>query len=104
LFSKEISRLDLLLFCVDFLFASNYRWQESLERFRHIFDQSQGAIKDRGQKEIPMHTLPGNHDLGYEAVQTQIPEVKDFLLSPIMEGACVLPFEMMQNQVKMLTG
>jgi hypothetical protein len=51
-----------------------------------------------------MHTLPGNHDLGYEAVQTQIPEVKDFLLSPIMEGASVLPFELMQNQVKMLTG
>ncbi|KAH8953168.1 hypothetical protein BDL97_08G009700 [Sphagnum fallax] len=56
-------------------FLSPKEWQESLERFRHIFDQSQGAIKDRGRKEIPMHTLPGNHDLGYEAVQTQIPEV-----------------------------
>jgi hypothetical protein len=52
-----------------------------LKRFEHIFDQSEGGLKPGRQKPaIPVNTLPGNHDLGYEAVQASIPEVLISLL------------------------
>lgn len=49
-------------------------WQESLKRFEHIFDQSEGGrrgfLPGRGTPRIPTYTLPGNHDLGYEAMES----------------------------------
>ena len=46
-------------------------WQESLKRFEHIFDQSEGGVEPgRQNPSIPVYTLPGNHDLGYEAMES----------------------------------
>ncbi|KAG0564299.1 hypothetical protein M758_8G095400 [Ceratodon purpureus] len=46
-------------------------WQESLKRYEHIFDQSEGGVEPGRQKpSIPVYTLPGNHDLGYEAMES----------------------------------
>lgn len=61
---------DLLMVC---------RWQESLKRFEHIFDQSEGGVEPgRQTPRIPTYTLPGNHDLGYEAMETANTEVPWF--------------------------
>ncbi|KAL4180642.1 hypothetical protein AMTRI_Chr12g266890 [Amborella trichopoda] len=47
------------------------RWQESLSRFRKIFD-----VIQRGRKsDIPVHYLSGNHDIGYGALHFYKPEV-----------------------------
>lgn len=47
------------------------RWQESLSRFKHIFDLGkQGKTKD-----IPVHYIPGNHDIGYAGHLFHKPEV-----------------------------
>lgn len=55
-------------------FSGDFRWQESLKRFEHIFDQSEGGrrgfLPGRGTPRIPTYTLPGNHDLGYEAMES----------------------------------
>jgi len=71
---------DQIVFLGDLFDGGPYltlgEWQESLKRFEHIFDQSEGGLKPGRQKPaIPVNTLPGNHDLGYEAVQASIPEV-----------------------------
>lgn len=55
---------------------NNCSWQESLKRFEHIFDQSEGGAEPGRQKpSIPVYTLPGNHDLGYEAMESANTEV-----------------------------
>ncbi|XP_048504083.1 uncharacterized protein C630.12 isoform X2 [Beta vulgaris subsp. vulgaris] len=49
------------------------RWQESLSRFRHIFDHGK-----RGRtKDIPVHYIPGNHDIGYAGHLFHKPEVME---------------------------
>lgn len=66
---------DHILFLGDLLdggpILASEEWQESLKRFQHIFDQSEGGIETGRQRPaIPVYTLPGNHDLGYEAMET----------------------------------
>lgn len=52
-------------------FLSLIRWQESLNRFKHIFGlKSQERFRD-----IRVHFLPGNHDNGYAALLSHKPEV-----------------------------
>ncbi|XP_021761843.1 LOW QUALITY PROTEIN: uncharacterized protein C630.12-like [Chenopodium quinoa] len=56
---------DAILFLGDYFDGgprlSNKEWQESLSRFKHIFDLGkQGKTKD-----IPVYYIPGNHDIGY---------------------------------------
>lgn len=67
---------------------SDCRWQESLKRFQHIFDQSEGGIETGRQRPaIPVYTLPGNHDLGYEAMETANSEVLWCTDSQLMQSA-----------------
>lgn len=66
---------DAILFLGDYFDGgpqlSNKEWQESLSRFKHIFDLGkQGKTKD-----IPVHYIPGNHDIGYAGHLFHKPEV-----------------------------
>ncbi|OVA05817.1 Phosphoesterase domain [Macleaya cordata] len=68
---------DLVLFLGDFFDGgpqlSDEEWQESLSRFRHIFD-----LNHRGRySDIPVYNIPGNHDNGYAAVLSHNPKVID---------------------------
>lgn len=47
------------------------RWQESLNRFKHIFGlNAQGKYTDK-----QVYYIPGNHDIGYESLHSIKPEV-----------------------------
>ncbi|XP_010525666.1 PREDICTED: metallophosphoesterase 1-like, partial [Tarenaya hassleriana] len=68
---------DVILFLGDYFdggpFLSEEEWQESLNRFRHVFGlNSQGKVGD-----IPVYYIPGNHDIGYSRVASHKPEVLD---------------------------
>ncbi|MCI15682.1 calcineurin-like metallo-phosphoesterase superfamily protein, partial [Trifolium medium] len=57
---------DVILFLGDYFDGGPYlldeEWQESLNRFKHIFGlNAQGKYTD---KEV--YYIPGNHDIGYE--------------------------------------
>ncbi|WOL11558.1 hypothetical protein Cni_G20322 [Canna indica] len=68
-------RPDLIVFLGDQFdggpFLSDEEWEESLNRFKHIFSLSE---KD-GDLPIPIYYLSGNHDIGYAAFHSQHPEV-----------------------------
>ncbi|KAH9305428.1 hypothetical protein KI387_009832, partial [Taxus chinensis] len=55
-------------------YLSDEEWQESVERFEHVFDQTQRGSKSR-LAGIPVHYLSGNHDIGYTGFHSQKPEV-----------------------------
>ncbi|PON78262.1 Calcineurin-like phosphoesterase domain, apaH type [Trema orientale] len=59
---------DVILYLGDYFdggpYLSDEEWQESLNRFKHIFYlETQGKHRD-----IKVYFLPGNHDIGYESV------------------------------------
>lgn len=47
------------------------RWQQSLNRFKHIFDLGK---RDR-TKDTPIYYIPGNHDVDYAGKLVHTPEV-----------------------------
>lgn len=48
-----------------------YRWEESLNRFKHIFGlNAQGKYKDK-----QVYFISGNHDIGYESLHYAKPKV-----------------------------
>ncbi|KAF6174917.1 hypothetical protein GIB67_026405 [Kingdonia uniflora] len=55
---------DAIVFMGDYFdgghLLSDEEWQQSLSRFKHIFD-----LNRRGSSDIPVYYLPGNHDIGY---------------------------------------
>lgn len=55
---------------------SENEFNESLNRFRHIFDQSRRGTKSRPSR-LPYRYLFGNHDLGYAGLQSERPEIVD---------------------------
>eukprot|EP01018_Ginkgo_biloba_P026971 Gb_02303 [translate_table: standard] len=55
-------------------YLSDEEWQESLNRFYHVFDQTQRGSKLR-LTDIRVHYLSGNHDIGYAGLHSQKPEV-----------------------------
>ncbi|GAY51131.1 hypothetical protein CUMW_131970 [Citrus unshiu] len=66
---------DVILFLGDHFdggpYLSDEEWQESLNRFKHIFGlKSQARFRD-----IRVHFLPGNHDNGYAALLSHKPEI-----------------------------
>uniref|UniRef100_A0A7C9A694 Calcineurin-like phosphoesterase domain-containing protein n=1 Tax=Opuntia streptacantha TaxID=393608 RepID=A0A7C9A694_OPUST len=65
---------DVILFLGDYFDGgpqlSNKEWQESLNRFKHIFDLGRERMKD-----IPVYYIPGNHDIGYAGRLTRMPKV-----------------------------
>ncbi|XP_058108814.1 uncharacterized protein C630.12 [Magnolia sinica] len=65
---------DLVLFLGDHFdggpFLSDEEWQESLRRFRHIFNLNQGSIAD-----VKVQYLSGNHDIGYAGFHSLHPQV-----------------------------
>lgn len=66
---------DVILYLGDYFdggpYLSDEEWQESLDRFKHIFAlDSQGRHRD-----IKVYFLSGNHDIGYESIVTHRPEV-----------------------------
>lgn len=66
---------DVILFLGDHFdggpYLSDEEWQESLNRFKHIFGlKSQERFRD-----IRVHFLPGNHDNGYAALLSHKPEI-----------------------------
>lgn len=66
---------DVILFLGDHFdggpYLSDEEWQESLNRFKHIFGlKSQDRFRD-----IRVHFLPGNHDNGYAALLSHKPEI-----------------------------
>ncbi|XP_065868107.1 uncharacterized protein C630.12 [Euphorbia lathyris] len=66
---------DMILFLGDYFdggpYLSDQEWQESLQRFRHIFGMnSEGRYAD-----MPVFYIPGNHDVGYTAINSNRPEV-----------------------------
>ncbi|XXG81528.1 hypothetical protein AAC387_Pa09g2140 [Persea americana] len=68
---------DLVLFLGDHFdggpLLSNEEWQESLSRFKHIFD-----LNRRGSSaDIKFYYLSGNHDIGYAGFNSLHPEVID---------------------------
>ncbi|KNA09611.1 hypothetical protein SOVF_152020 [Spinacia oleracea] len=68
---------DAILFLGDYFDGgpqlSNKEWQESLSRFKHIFD-----LGERGKtKDIPVYYIPGNHDVGYAGHIFHKPEVME---------------------------
>jgi hypothetical protein len=68
---REVVLDHLNQLSVTLRFIENCSWQESLKRFEHIFDQSEGGVEPGMRKpSIPVYTLPGNHDLGYEAMES----------------------------------
>ncbi|KAL9228458.1 hypothetical protein vseg_004041 [Gypsophila vaccaria] len=67
---------DAILFLGDYFdggpMLSNDDWQESLSRFKHIFDVGK---KGRTKDDIPVYYLSGNHDIGYAWHANYKPEV-----------------------------
>ncbi|XP_027335529.1 uncharacterized protein C630.12 isoform X2 [Abrus precatorius] len=66
---------DVILFLGDYFdggpYLSDEEWQESFNRFRHIFGlNAQGKYTD-----MHAYYIPGNHDIGYESIHSQKPEV-----------------------------
>ena len=64
-------------FCYNFalvmfsLMSILYRWEESLNRFKHVF-----YLKERGRdSDIKVYYLSGNHDIGYSVLHLRHPEV-----------------------------
>lgn len=68
---------DVILFLGDYFdggpILSNEEWQESLNRFKHIFDLN----TKRRNTNIQLYYLPGNHDVGYASFHSYRPEVFD---------------------------
>ncbi|WCJ39264.1 Calcineurin-like metallo-phosphoesterase superfamily protein [Euphorbia peplus] len=66
---------DVILFLGDYFdggpYLSDQEWQESLHRFRHIF----GMNSEGGYADMPVFFIPGNHDIGYSAINSNHPEV-----------------------------
>ncbi|XP_057535708.1 uncharacterized protein C630.12 [Amaranthus tricolor] len=66
---------DAILFLGDYFDGgpqlSNKEWQESLSRFKHIFDVGKRART----KNLPIYYIPGNHDIGYAGHIFHKPEV-----------------------------
>jgi len=66
---------DVILFLGDYLdggpILSDEEWQESLSRFKHIFNLN---MLERSAK-TQVYYLPGNHDIGYSAIHSRMPEV-----------------------------
>ncbi|KAL8522660.1 hypothetical protein ACS0TY_012701 [Phlomoides rotata] len=64
---------DVVLFLGDYFDGgerlSDEEWQESLGRFKHIFNLNMI------QKNVKVIYLSGNHDIGYEAFNSQKPEI-----------------------------
>lgn len=48
------------------------RWQKSFSRFKHIFGLNEQGKYDYKQ----VYYIPGNHDIGYEFVNSQMPQVR----------------------------
>ncbi|KAL1829324.1 hypothetical protein ACET3Z_007736 [Daucus carota] len=66
---------DVILFLGDYFdggpYLSDEEWQESLSRLRHIFDlDTLDSVKH-----IKVYHLPGNHDVGYSALHSHMPQV-----------------------------
>uniref|UniRef100_I1KHK8 Calcineurin-like phosphoesterase domain-containing protein n=1 Tax=Glycine max TaxID=3847 RepID=I1KHK8_SOYBN len=66
---------DVILLLGDYFdggpYLSDEEWQESFNRFRHIFGlNAQGKYTD-----MPVYYIPGNHDIGYESLHSLKPEV-----------------------------
>ncbi|KAJ9537643.1 hypothetical protein OSB04_030376 [Centaurea solstitialis] len=68
---------DMVLFLVIILMAGLFfpmkikRWQDSLNRFRHIFNLETLERNTNNQ----VYFISGNHDIGYTAYHSQMPEV-----------------------------
>ncbi|CAN4095172.1 unnamed protein product [Withania somnifera] len=69
------SKPDVILFLGDYFdggpFLSDEEWQESWSRFKHIFDIDMLAQITN----IKLYYLAGNHDIGYAAFHSHMPEV-----------------------------
>lgn len=69
---------DEIIFLGDYFdggpYLSDKEWKESLDRFQHVFDQSQRGLKSR-LTDIPVHYLSGNHDIGYSGFHSHRPQV-----------------------------
>eukprot|EP00257_Ricinus_communis_P026883 XP_025014297.1 metallophosphoesterase 1 isoform X2 [Ricinus communis] len=66
---------DVILFLGDYFdggpHLSDQEWQESLQRYRHIFAMnSEGRYSD-----FQVYSIPGNHDIGYASLNSHKPEV-----------------------------
>ncbi|XP_059645690.1 uncharacterized protein C630.12 [Cornus florida] len=65
---------DVILFLGDYFdggpVLSDEEWQESLSRFKRIFD-----LTMLENANIPVYYLPGNHDIGYGSLQSHMPRV-----------------------------
>ncbi|KAJ4844084.1 hypothetical protein Tsubulata_027514 [Turnera subulata] len=66
---------DVVLFLGDFFdggpFMSDEEWQESLQRFKHIF----GLNVEERHRNIQVRSIPGNHDVGYASIMSHKREV-----------------------------
>ncbi|XP_042036572.1 uncharacterized protein C630.12-like [Salvia splendens] len=66
---------DVILFLGDYFVGSynlsDEEWQESLGRFRHIFNLN----TNHKTSNIKIYYLSGNHDIGYSALYYQKPEI-----------------------------
>ncbi|KAK4373898.1 hypothetical protein RND71_004575 [Anisodus tanguticus] len=69
------SKPDIILFLGDYFdggpFLSDEEWQESWSRFKHIFDLEMLEQTTN----IKLYYLAGNHDIGYAAFHSHMPEV-----------------------------
>ncbi|KAH0736462.1 hypothetical protein KY285_012169 [Solanum tuberosum] len=69
------SKPDIILFLGDYFdggpFLSDEEWQESWSRFKHIFDIDMLEQTTN----IKLYYLAGNHDIGYAAFHSRMPEV-----------------------------
>ncbi|KAK4780961.1 hypothetical protein SAY87_017067 [Trapa incisa] len=68
-------RPDAVIFLGDYFdggsFLSDEEWQDSLHRFKHIFDlKAQGRHAD-----FQVYYIPGNHDIGYAILHPHKPQV-----------------------------
>lgn len=63
--------IEFLLWLRTEFFALLIRWQESLGRFRHIFDLN--MLQQSAN--VKVYYLDGNHDIGYAAFNSRMPEV-----------------------------
>ncbi|KAL7152306.1 hypothetical protein ABFS83_04G088100 [Erythranthe nasuta] len=66
---------DVVLFLGDYFdggyILSDQEWEESLGRFKHIFDLNML----RKNPNIKLYYISGNHDIGYENVNSRNPEI-----------------------------
>ncbi|KAF8029224.1 hypothetical protein BT93_E1784 [Corymbia citriodora subsp. variegata] len=66
---------DVILFLGDYFdggpYLSDEEWQDSLNRFKHIFDLK----TQEKHTECPVYYIPGNHDVGYASLHSRKPEV-----------------------------